>query len=202
MGPAQPKPSRKRHRKRKRRVASDSSSSEDDSSSSSSDASKPKATVTIPVRQAKPAAPESVDSDESEDDVSSSSDDPQNDSEPDQEEVADVAAPQRPHKPGRGEPPPQRDSPSPEPNVDIPPLVTPDVPRSEQVLKEKFRGFWMAAIAEGFKDDLEEIRKEPNLGPSRLALLIESLASGADVFSSSTTAGRANEMEIVLDQLP
>ncbi|KAG9309848.1 hypothetical protein JVU11DRAFT_10228 [Chiua virens] len=201
MGPAQPKPSRKRHRKRKRRVASDSSSSEDDSSSSSSDASTPKATVTIPVRQAKPAAPESVDSDESEDDESSSSDDPQNDSEPDQEEVADVAAPQRPHKPGRGEPP-QRDSPSPEPNVDIPPLVTPDVPGSEQVLKEKFRGFWMAAIAEGFKDDLEEIRKEPNLGPSRLALLIESLASGADVFSSSTTTSRANEMEIVLDQLP
>ena len=43
--------------------------------------------------------------------------------------------------------------------------------------------------------------QEPNLGPSRLALLIESLASGADVFSSSSADGSVNEMEVVLDQL-
>ncbi|KAG6328076.1 hypothetical protein ID866_11014 [Astraeus odoratus] len=55
----------------------------------------------------------------------------------------------------------------------------------------------MASLAEGFKDDLEE----PNLGPSRLALLVESLASGADVFSSKSTDGSVNEMEVVMEQL-
>lgn len=57
----------------------------------------------------------------------------------------------------------------------------------------------MSAIADGFKDDLEEIRKEPNLGPSRLALLIDSLAAGADVFSSSTDDTTINEMDVVLN---
>ncbi|KAN0088222.1 hypothetical protein V8E55_005279, partial [Tylopilus felleus] len=99
------------------------------------------------------------------------------------------------------DPPAQRDSPSPQPNVDIPPFMLPNAPESEKALKERFRKFWMASIAEGFKDDLEEIRKEPNLGPSRLALLIESLASGADVFSSNSVGGCVNEMEVVLDQL-
>lgn len=59
----------------------------------------------------------------------------------------------------------------------------------------------MASLAEGFKDDLEVIRKEPNLGQSRLALLIESLAAGADVFSSTSTDGNVNEMEVVVDEL-
>jgi len=60
----------------------------------------------------------------------------------------------------------------------------------------------MTSIADGFKDDLEEIRKEPNLGSSRLSMLIDSLASGADVFSSSSQSGGGNainEMEVVLD---
>ena len=29
----------------------------------------------------------------------------------------------------------------------------------EQELKDRFRQFWMASVAEGFRDDLEEIRK-------------------------------------------
>ena len=29
----------------------------------------------------------------------------------------------------------------------------------EQMMKDKFRKFWMASIADGFRDDLEEIRK-------------------------------------------
>ncbi|KAF8169056.1 hypothetical protein K438DRAFT_1983631 [Mycena galopus ATCC 62051] len=58
----------------------------------------------------------------------------------------------------------------------------------------------MASVADGFKDDLEEIRvKEPNLGASRLALLIDSLASGADVFSSTAQGSEINEMEVVLE---
>ncbi|KAJ7683518.1 hypothetical protein B0H17DRAFT_1073889, partial [Mycena rosella] len=60
-------------------------------------------------------------------------------------------------------------------------------------MKARFKKFWMASVADGFKDDLEEIRvKEPNLGASRLGLLIDSLASGADVFTS--TAQGANEI--------
>jgi len=192
MGPGQPKPTRKRNIKRKRRVVSDSSSSEEDSSSSS-DASK---TVTSPVRQPKPS--ENADADD-EDKESSSSDASEDDSDTDDENVA-ISKPSS--RPGPHEPPLQRDSPSPQPGVAIPPFIPPNAPEGEQVLKDKFRKFWMASIAEGFKDDLEEIRKEPNLGPSRLALLIESLASGADVFSSSSAGGCVNEMEVVLDQLP
>ncbi|THU79989.1 hypothetical protein K435DRAFT_785004 [Dendrothele bispora CBS 962.96] len=74
---------------------------------------------------------------------------------------------------------------------------------NEQEMKDKFRKFWMSAVADGFKDDLEEIRKEPDLTTTKLSLLIDSLASGAEVFSSSGTSGdssaqRINEMEMVL----
>jgi hypothetical protein len=34
-----------------------------------------------------------------------------------------------------------------------------DTIAQEQLMKEKFRKFWMASIADGFRDDLEEIRK-------------------------------------------
>lgn len=60
----------------------------------------------------------------------------------------------------------------------------------------------MASMADGFKDDLEEIRKEPNLGTSKLSLLIDSLASGADVFTSSSHSDRSggiNEIEVILE---
>lgn len=42
--------------------------------------------------------------------------------------------------------------------------------------------------------------KEPNLTQSRLTLLIDSLASGADVYSSSSgpDGKRTNEMEVIL----
>jgi len=57
----------------------------------------------------------------------------------------------------------------------------------------------MSAVADGFKDDLEEIRKEPNLGASRLALLIDSLAAGAEVFALSNDDSTINEMDVVLN---
>ena len=80
----------------------------------------------------------------------------------------------------------------------------------------------MSSIADAFKDDLEVIQKvcsclfisvydvpnilglilqEPNMNPSRLAVLIESLASGADVFTSSVKPGtnEVNEMEIIVN---
>jgi len=58
----------------------------------------------------------------------------------------------------------------------------------------------MASVADGFADDLNEIRKEPNLTPSRLALLIDSLASGADVYATSSgpSGKKLDEMEIIL----
>jgi len=66
-------------------------------------------------------------------------------------------------------------------------------------MRLKFRQFWMSSVADGFRDDLEEIRKEPYLGSSRLALLIDSIASGADVFSSSSSNDLGvNEMEVIL----
>lgn len=76
----------------------------------------------------------------------------------------------------------------------------------------------MGSVADGFRDDLEQIRKvsyatsaaffvwrftdlkEPHMTTSRLSLLIDSLASGADVFtSSSTKSNNVNEMDIVLN---
>ncbi|THU77487.1 hypothetical protein K435DRAFT_850765 [Dendrothele bispora CBS 962.96] len=57
----------------------------------------------------------------------------------------------------------------------------------------------MSTVADGFKDELEEIRKEPGLTKTKLSLLIDSLASGAEVFSADTNNTQiANEIDIVL----
>lgn len=98
-----------------------------------------------------------------------------------------------------------------------------DDKQKEDELKGKFRKLWMSSIADAFKDDLEVIQKasplpssihssilttmilkssqEPNMNPSRLAVLIESLASGADVFTSSAkpATSEVNEMEIIVN---
>ncbi|EIW81910.1 hypothetical protein CONPUDRAFT_89449 [Coniophora puteana RWD-64-598 SS2] len=199
MAPAAPKAgARKRNRKRKRRAYTSSSSSDDasDSDSSAASAASPQKKPPAP---AKPEAP----TDDSEDsgsssDSSSSSEDSDEDSDEDAGQLiatpADAAS--APKKPAR-----RPRSPSPPPTKrDIPPFLpptsAPGAAEKEQALRDNFRRFWMASIAEGFKDDLEEIRKEPNLGPSRLALLIDSLASGADVFGAE---GDVNEMEVVLN---
>jgi len=58
----------------------------------------------------------------------------------------------------------------------------------------------MASVADAFGDDLEQIRKEPNMTKSRLALLIDSLASGGEGFSSHAGEnGELNEMDVVLN---
>jgi len=58
----------------------------------------------------------------------------------------------------------------------------------------------MASVADAYGDDLEQIRQEPDMTKSRLALLIDSLASGGEVFSSRTGEnGRLNEMDVVLN---
>jgi hypothetical protein len=59
---------------------------------------------------------------------------------------------------------PRPRSPSPSlPSVEIPSFLPPntsaDYEAREQAMKDKFRKFWMSSLAEGFKEDLEEIRK-------------------------------------------
>jgi len=57
----------------------------------------------------------------------------------------------------------------------------------------------MNSVADGFKDDLEEIRKETNFGTARLSMLIDSLASGADVFTRSSHGdAEINEVEVIM----
>jgi len=203
------RPAKKRNRKRKRRVASSSSSSSADESSS--DASAP--LVQKPKTLQKPPPPDSSEDESSSSASASSSED---EFDPEKEVNAKSISPDH----GVSEPSAkkqERDSPSPPPPaaVAIPPFAS-SSSEDEQVLKEKFRKFWMASLAEGFKDDLEELRKaskrrnveygclnisdqEPNLGPSRLALLVESLAAGADVFGQTDKS--VNEMEVVVNEL-
>jgi len=61
----------------------------------------------------------------------------------------------------------------------------------------------MASIADEFKDDLEELRKEPGLTQSRLTMLINGLMSSSDVFSSraDATPDGVNEMELVMESV-
>ncbi|KZT53359.1 hypothetical protein CALCODRAFT_440176 [Calocera cornea HHB12733] len=95
-------------------------------------------------------------------------------------------------------------SPSP-PSPALPPFVPQDDrEQKEEQLKARFRKYWMASLADGFADDLDEIRKEPSMTKSRLEMLIDSLASGADVFSSSVDESSrrrtTEEMELVLGE--
>ncbi|KZT20583.1 hypothetical protein NEOLEDRAFT_1075397 [Neolentinus lepideus HHB14362 ss-1] len=197
MPPAKPVQQRKRNRKRKRRAAS---SSESSSESSSDESSTPQvATKVQTTEKEKPVSDES--------DESSSSSDSESESEAEQPRVeAGVREADAPKANSSQKAPPRQRSLS----VSPPPATIPPFPPTsgvpgqessdEQALKEKFRKFWMSSIADGFKDDLDVIRKEPNMTSSRLGLLIESLAAGTDVFSSSPDKDRINEMEVVLDQ--
>jgi len=71
----------------------------------------------------------------------------------------------------------------------------------EQQLKDRFRKFWMQSVADAFQDDLGQIHKEPGMNKSRLAMLVDSLASGADVFTSPGVVAETrgvNEMDVVM----
>ncbi|EJU05970.1 hypothetical protein DACRYDRAFT_12791 [Dacryopinax primogenitus] len=193
---------KKRTRRRKRREVSDSSSS-DDSASESEDVPVPKTNPAPPVKVPQPAE-ESEDDTESDDDESSDEDvvgptAPHGDMEMAPAHEPSEAAP-RPHKriPSR--------SPSP-PAPALPPFLptAKDVrEEKEKQLKDRFRKYWMTSLADAFADDLDEIRKEQSMTKSRLDMLIDSLASGADVFSSSldeSSRQRTNEeMELVLGE--
>ncbi|KAH9853303.1 hypothetical protein C2E23DRAFT_884901 [Lenzites betulinus] len=199
MAPAGPKTqaARKRTRKRKRRdVSSSSESSSSEGSSSESDTPQQTAVVRVAAKTAKsqpnPAPP-------SESSSSSSSSDSESESDAGPETRSLHAAPNVTSSK------PARRSPSPTPPPTAVPSFLPEKgvsEQEEQVLKDRFRKFWMASVADAFKDDLEEIRKqEPNLPTSRLAMLIDSLAAGGDVFTSSRVEPDSGmtEMEIVLE---
>ncbi|KAL1678155.1 hypothetical protein EV122DRAFT_278426 [Schizophyllum commune] len=190
---------RKRIRKRKRRVASDSSSSSSSSDSDSDAGAVVQPAAAIAAAKAKIAAPSSDSSDPSEE--SSSSSDSESDS--DSSDPADDAPAQAASSVLRPVASASRRSPSPPlPSTEIPSFLpdksAPNSQEKEQDLRDKFRKFWMSAVVDGFKDDLEEIRKEPNLTTPKLSLLIDSLASGADVFVMSGK-GDVGEMAMVVD---
>jgi len=54
----------------------------------------------------------------------------------------------------------------------------------------------MSSVADAFQGDLEKLRQEPNMTTDRLSLLIDSLASGAEVYASTD----GNDMETVLGE--
>ncbi|KAF8511067.1 hypothetical protein BU17DRAFT_54899 [Hysterangium stoloniferum] len=198
-------PPRKRVRKRKRRNVSSSESDSDSSSSSSSEDEQKKVQVKgQPVIPAK-VKDTSSDSDPNPDSDSSTSSNSSSPSNRTKQASSNPGLTSKPSKAPIRRPPPQPPSRSPTPpSTAIPSLLphsTANVPsENEKALKEKFRTFWMSSVADAFKDDLEEIRKESNMTTSRLSLLIDSLASGADVFSSTMPSGETavNEMEVVL----
>ncbi|KAL7414858.1 hypothetical protein BDY24DRAFT_414059 [Mrakia frigida] len=73
----------------------------------------------------------------------------------------------------------------------------------EDLKKKKFREFWMGKLVKGFGEDLDVVRQEPTLTTPRLTLLIDSLTSGIDVFStgSSGKPGDVDERDVVLGKI-
>ncbi|KLO17278.1 hypothetical protein SCHPADRAFT_919531 [Schizopora paradoxa] len=215
-GATQKPDARKRNRKRKRRNVSISSSSE---SSDSSDSSSGEQVVKLPT---KTSAKAPLPHDSSSSSSSSSEDSSDSESEPEDSHASrkTQSAPSQPvNTDEQDDTLPSSNananrlprSPSPPPLRNVPPpqlilsrdaagnLSSSDAEKEKQ-LKDKFRKFWMSSIADAFSDDLNEIRKEPNLTQSRLELLIDSLASGADLYSTSREMGssRVNEIGIIL----
>ncbi|KAF8869915.1 hypothetical protein CPB85DRAFT_1356164 [Mucidula mucida] len=124
------------------------------------------------------------------DHASSSSESSSSSSESDSDSDSDVPAVAAASITPKAQPQPQR-SPSPPP-AQIPSFIPPQKTDTEPIeLEVKFRKFWMAAVADGFSEDLDELRKESNLSKARLEMLVHSLAAGTDGFSK-------DEMEVVL----
>ncbi|EJC97991.1 uncharacterized protein FOMMEDRAFT_171371 [Fomitiporia mediterranea MF3/22] len=206
-----PNPRKRTRKRRKRRNVSSSSSSSEisDSSSSSSDSENENenepSTVKIPQKppaKAVVASKESSSSSESSADSDSDSDssipfrkppaatETQSTlAEPDGETAAPhvppVSSSTTTQKHTRAlSPPPLK-------NVPEPSILDGDKAH-EEALRARFRQFWLGSVADAFADDLNEIRKEPNLTPARLSLLIDSLAAGADIYTSSSNSPKTN----------
>jgi hypothetical protein len=169
MPTAKPTAPRRRNRKRKRRLASSSSSS--DSSDSSSDEKTPVKRAPL-KKQATPSPAESPTSSSSSSSSLSSSAPSSSDSENENDAPHvvgqhPVIAPISSTKPrhddsGLATFRPRSPSPSPPP-ADAPAFLPPEGTGSgtqdEQALRNRFRQFWMASVADAFGDDLEQIRQ-------------------------------------------
>ncbi|KAL5482627.1 hypothetical protein ACEPAI_9221 [Sanghuangporus weigelae] len=227
---------RKRNRKRKRRnVSSSSSSSSEISSSSSSESENDEGereptTVKLPQKRpsavSKSAAVNASTTTKAVDDSSSSGSDVAldsdagSDSEPESGPEAsflstfssptkEAAASTAQERDGATSQPTHKPRPPSPRNVPEPSILDGDKEK-EEALRARFRQFWLGCVADAFADDLNEIRKEPNLTPARLSLLIDSLAAGANVYSSSSGPAsnsasdgnrqQVNEMEVVLGE--
>ncbi|KAH9167038.1 hypothetical protein EDB89DRAFT_2115688 [Lactarius sanguifluus] len=199
MPTTKPTAPRKRNRKRKRRLAS---------SSSSSSSSDPASSDETPIKKAplkKQATPSSAEEPSSSSSSSPSSSDSEDNVLHESNALPLPAVSRVPFVKTQGSGRVMARSPSPSPPpVDLPPFLSSEGSsgrtEEEQALRNRFRQFWMASVADAFSDDLERIRKEPSMTKSRLALLIDSLASGGEVFSSRAgERGEMNEMEVVLN---
>ncbi|KAG9011851.1 hypothetical protein FRB90_007013 [Tulasnella sp. 427] len=193
-------PTKKNRRKRKRKPVEFSSSSSSSSSSEDEQTVKP----TPPVVQSSSSASSSSSSESSGSDSDSEPSSPLRRVPPPQTQTqthAEVVATRE-----DAETPVASRTPSPEPTA-FPSFLpaksaaaeAQEREEKEKQMKERFRQFWMATVADEFKTDLEEIRKEPGLTQSRLAMLIEGLASSANTFQSRD--GDVNEMELVVDAI-
>ncbi|KAK1923067.1 hypothetical protein DB88DRAFT_493651 [Papiliotrema laurentii] len=153
-------------------TSSDSSSSSSSSSSSDSDSS-------------------SDDSDS--DDSSSSGSDSDEEGKPAKKSSTTVAAASKPVRPRA-----PTLSPSPPPRA-IPSFLSNNETQSSDDRRARFRRVYMEKLVEGFGDDLEKLRtSDPTLGPSKLQLLIDSLASGIDIFSDpQSQMGKEKEVDEV-----
>ncbi|KZO93791.1 hypothetical protein CALVIDRAFT_600506 [Calocera viscosa TUFC12733] len=197
MVKADPASKKRRTRRRKRREVSESSSS-DDESGSEDGVQTPRQAAIPPAQPAPPAVESSDDTDSSESESSDEDMDATAQQKPDVATLPTQPAPEasRPRKR------PASRSPSP-PSPALPTFLPKDGgEEKEQQLKARFHKYWMASLADGFAEDLDEIRKEPSMTKSRLEMLIDSLGSGADVFSSpvdeSSRRRTTEEMELVL----
>ena len=156
MPPAATKPptQRKRNRKRKRRAASTSSSSSSSTEDEPESQTTTKIVPDIHHPQSDDSSSSSSDSDSSE--LSSSSD-----------KEGTIAEIPRGRQPQNVTPKktPRQFSPSPPPPSAALPSFLPsenaadNAGSKEKDLKDRFRQFWMTSVADGFNDDLEEIRK-------------------------------------------
>lgn len=164
MPPAAAAP-RKRIRKRKRRRDASISDSSDSSDASASDEEVQEAAVVQPKLKATQVVPMPSES-ESESD-SSTSDDSDSDASAEHGPAKDThshLAPETTTPSLSIKPAKKRTEAPPVPPAPIPTIMPKDISTTqekekEQLLKERFRKFWMESMADGFADELDEVRK-------------------------------------------
>ena len=149
---------RKRIRKRKRRAAIFSSSSSSSSDSSDSDSDVQLIPATVPNPNHLSSSSSSSDSEYSDSDSSSSftASTPPKTLQPKAREIPkDTSSTLRRSSPSPSPPPAEIATFLPSKNAGV---VAKNIVQ-EQAAKDRFRQLWMASVADGFKEDLEDIRK-------------------------------------------